>query len=218
MPLNVMVHNRVTENFTERIPWRDRQNKKDLKECAACDWGRREDFIFKLERIKLKLAEQELLSIGHIVRNGGGYSLKRNWGGETVVRMVETEKKEWESKWDSESDREEVGAPLPLSCVSWPTVKSRSLPVSTGSPQGAIVPESEGETGTERLADRDLNNLVELLMNLSFWRLSALTFKLHWFCFITSLSMLQLFFCIANTGQVSSTNKWLIGVCWINSV
>lgn len=46
-------------------------------------------------------------------------------------------------------DKLRKGARLPLSCVSWPAVKSRSLPVSTGSPQGAIVPDSEGETGTQ---------------------------------------------------------------------
>lgn len=66
------------------------------------------------------------------------------------------------------TDKLRKGARLPLSCVSWPGVKSSSLPVSTGSPQGAIVPDSEGETGTERATDRGLNNLAELLMNLSF--------------------------------------------------
>lgn len=42
------------------------------------------------------------------------------------------------------------GARLPLSCVSWPAVKSFSLPVDAGSPQGAIVPDPERETGTDR--------------------------------------------------------------------
>ena len=92
--------------------------------------------------------------------------------------MVKTEGvKKREGKCDPKSDGERgrgckaelrKGARLPLSCVSWPAVKSRSLPVSTGSPQGAIVPDSEGGMGTERAADRGLNNLVELLMNLSF--------------------------------------------------
>lgn len=68
-------------------------------------------------------------------------------------------------------DKLRKGARLPLSCVSWPAVKSRSLPVSTGSPQGAIVPDSGGELGTGRATDRSLNNLVELLIKLSFWRL-----------------------------------------------
>lgn len=65
-------------------------------------------------------------------------------------------------------DKLRKGARLPLSCVSWPAVKSRSLPVSTGSPQGVIVSDSEGETGTEGATDRGLNNLEDLLMNLSF--------------------------------------------------
>lgn len=79
---------------------------------------------------------------------------KRNWG-DSRMGKSEREKKE---KCDPERDGEggggagtssEKGALLPLSCVSWPAVKSRSLPVSTGSPQGAIVQDSEGKTGTE---------------------------------------------------------------------
>ncbi len=65
-------------------------------------------------------------------------------------------------------DKLRKGSCLPLSCVSWPAVKSSSLPVSTGSAQGAIVTDSEEETGTDRAMNRGLNNLVELLMNLSF--------------------------------------------------
>ncbi len=102
-------------------------------------------------------------------------------------------------------DKLRKGARLPLSCVSWPAVKSSSLPVSTGSPQGAIVPDSEGETGTERATDRGLNNLVELLMNLSFWRLSVSWYSSHaGLPYTTFLLILPLNICMANARQISS--------------
>lgn len=77
-------------------------------------------------------------------------------------------RKNEEQKCDPESDGEEVcvcvgvggqaelreGAHLPLSCVSWPAVKSSSLPFSAGRPQGAIVPGWARETGTERGGQR----------------------------------------------------------------
>ena len=105
-------------------------------------------------------------------------------GSETVVRMVKMRVRVWSRKRRGRGvggrrDKLRMGARLPLSCVSWPAVKSSSLPVSTGSPQGAIVPDSEGETGTERVTDSGLNNLAELLMNLSFWRLSVGWYSSH---------------------------------------
>lgn len=77
-----------------------------------------------------------------------------------------SKRKNEEQKCDPQRDGEEVcgggagrgelreGAHLPLSCVSWPAVKSSSLPFSAGRPQGAIVPGWARETGTERGGQR----------------------------------------------------------------
>lgn len=127
--------------------------------------------MFGPGRGKWKWAEQELLNNGQIA-NGPD----RGREGKKVSKRViqKAMGKGWEGRGRGIAagrDKLRKGACLPLSCVSWPAVKSRSLPVSTGSPQGAIVQDCEGETGTERATDRGLNNLVELLLNLRFWRL-----------------------------------------------
>lgn len=59
-------------------------------------------------------------------------------GKERVVRTIQTAG--WGGWGGWGRGMPEEGAHLPLSCASWPAVKSGSLPFSAGRPQGAIVP------------------------------------------------------------------------------
>lgn len=62
-------------------------------------------------------------------------------------------------------------------CLGW--LWKAALFLSAREDHRAPLYGTEWETGTERAMDRGLNNLVELLMNLSFWSLSVSWYSSH---------------------------------------
>lgn len=208
-----MAVKRVRGNFTRRNPRRDGQRKRIWEKGAVTEGGGKEKLMTR--------AQDKSHSVDTHPRSDSErvwVHSERKTGRETVVRVVKMRAKVWSRKrlgrgvGGGRRDKLRKGARLPLSCVSWPAVKSSSLPVSTGSPQGAIVPDSEGETGTERVTDRGLNNLAELLMNLSFWRLSV-----NWYSSHAGLPYTAVLLILLASIRLATSGDWFVFAWLIQS-